>query len=197
MRTAMFTGMLLLLAPSAGALEGIEAGQAAPPFELFDLSGRRATLGGAKAEARVLLFWSTWSPRSAEILEDFRGYHKEYASRGLKVLAINCDHEGLTAKQRDIVSYYATGMNLPFPVVLDELLQTYAAYGVMALPSAVVIDGAGRIAYTLGGYPPAYREELKDSFVRLLPPRTPREVSQDTGPQAPPPLLADTKEEQR
>jgi peroxiredoxin len=195
MRTALFTLTFFLLAPSAGALEGIKADQAAPPFDLFDLSGRRATLEDVKAVAGVLLFWSTWSPRSAEILEDFRSYHKEYASRGLKVFAINCDHEGLTPEQRDIISYYAAGMDLPFPVVLDEFLETYAAYGVMALPSAVVVDGAGRIAYALGGYPPTYREELKKSFMKLLAPAASHEVSQSTGPQPPLPLLADTNEE--
>jgi hypothetical protein len=64
MRTTVLVLALLLVPTLARPLEGIEIGQAAPSFELSDHSGERS------------------SPRSAGILEDFRGYHGKYAAEG-------------------------------------------------------------------------------------------------------------------
>ena len=192
MRTTVLVLALLLVPTLARPLEGIEIGRAAPSFELSDHSGERFTEGDLKGGTGVLLFWSTWSPRSAEILEDFRGYHGKYAAEGLRVFAINCDHEGLTPPQRELISSYADEMDLPFPVLVDEFLEAYSAYGVMALPSAVVLDGDGRIAYALGGYPPTYRKELKESILKLLTPGEPWGLHEKAGLKTPSSLLADT-----
>jgi peroxiredoxin len=160
---------LCVFAPrNAAALKGLEPGAKAPPFSLNDPAGKVLTLDSLAGTPGAILFWSTWSPRSAEILEDFREYHRLYAEKGLTIVAINIDGENLDNRRRQEVLSFIEKIDVPFPVLLDDSLATFAAYGVMAHPSAVVIDGEGRITYTLGGYPLSLREELRDSLLKVL-----------------------------
>jgi peroxiredoxin len=153
---------------SAAALMNLRPGDAPPPFTLPDLAGKpvgSATLAGAPA---AVLFWSTWSPRSAEMLDDFKRHAEAYGPKGLKVLAVNIDGENLGEAQQAAIRAYAAARALPFPVLLDEGLKTFAAWGVMAHPTEVVLDAAGRIAYVLPGYPLSLREELETALRRAV-----------------------------
>src|SRR5512139_1784271 len=174
--------VLLAVAPrTAAALMNLRPGDAPPPFTLPDLGGKlveSATLAGAPA---AVLFWSTWSPRSAEMLEDFKRHAEAYGAKGLKILAVNIDGENFGEAQRSAVREYAAARALPFPVLLDQGLVTFAAWGVMAHPTEVVLDAAGRIAYVLPGYPLSLREELETALRHAVgadvPPRREAPVS--------------------
>ena len=168
---------------AAAALMSLRPGDAPPPFALPDLAGKRfesASLAGAPA---AVLFWSTWSPRSAEMLEDFKRHAAAYGGAGLRVVAVNIDGEALGEAQRTAIREYAAARALPFPVLLDEGLKTFSAWGVMAHPTEVVLDAGGRIAYVLPGYPLSLREELEAALRRAAgieaPPR--RETPVSTG----------------
>lgn len=159
---------LILLASPLQALREIESGQIPPPFTLADSSGGELSLEHFTGSPGAIIFWSTWSPRSAEILEDFRLYYEEYASRDLKVVAINVDGENLNTARKAEIRRYVEEMNLPFPVLLDENLEAFVAYGVMAHPSVVLLGRDGRVAYTMGGYPLSLREEVREHLLKIL-----------------------------
>jgi Tfp pilus assembly protein PilF/peroxiredoxin len=164
----VLTALLLTLPCDAGALMSLRVGDAPPPFELADLAGNRVGSDALAGAPSVVLFWSTWSPRSAEMFDDFTRHAAAHAARGLKIVAINIDGENLGAAQRAAVREYAASRALPFPVLLDEGLKTFAAWGVMAHPTEVVLDAGGRIAYVLPGYPETLREELEAEIGRAL-----------------------------
>jgi tetratricopeptide (TPR) repeat protein len=162
------TALVLTLPRDAAALMNLRPGDAPPPFALVDLAGNRVgseSLAGAPA---VVLFWSTWSPRSAEMLDDFKRDAAAYATQGLRIVAVNNDGENLGAAQLAAVRAYAAARDLPFPVLLDEGLKTFAAWGVMAHPTEVLLDAGGRIAYVLPGYPETRREELGEEIRKAL-----------------------------
>jgi len=146
----------------------MEAGRKAPPFSLADVSGRIYSLDHLAGSPGAVVFWSTWSPRSTEVLEDFREYHRLFADKGLRILAVNIDGENLDYRRKAEVLAAAAEGDFPFPVLLDDHLEAFVAYGVMAHPSVVLVDGEGRISYTLGGYPLSLREELKDHLLKIL-----------------------------
>lgn len=64
---------------------------------------------------------------------------RAYAGK-LVVLGVN-----LAEKRRKVVSYVAAS-GLTFPVLLDPRGKAAAAYGVLSLPTTLIIDPAGRIA---------------------------------------------------
>lgn len=158
--------LLLFAAPvSSQAMEHVKVGQVPVEFSLPSLKGGAVSLDYFLGGPGVIVFWSTWSPRSLEILGDFRHYQDTRGTEGLKVIAVNADRESLSESDRNDVAHLVRELEFPFPVVFDVGLRTYAAYGVMALPSAVVLGADGRVAYTLGGYPPTYREQFWDSVM--------------------------------
>jgi tetratricopeptide (TPR) repeat protein len=118
------------------------------------------------------------------MLEDFKRHAAAYGARGLRIVAINVDGENLGPSQQAAVREYAKARELPFPVLLDERLATFASWGVMAYPTEVILDAGGRIAYVLPGYPHSLREELEESIAKALglapPPPAPEVL---TGPQ--------------
>ena len=173
MMRLVLCALLLIVPASASALEGLKPGDAAPRFSLPDLAVGRITLGDLAGAPGAIVFWSTWSPRSAEVLADFAARHAEWSAAGLRVVAVNADRERLDPAGRAAVERYVAGMNLPFPVVVDEGLETYAAYGVMALPTTVLVDPGGRISYALAGYPFTLREELEGQVALALGPGAP------------------------
>jgi tetratricopeptide (TPR) repeat protein len=160
--------LVLALPGAAAALMTLRIGEQPPAFELADLVGKHVgseALAGAPA---VVVFWSTWSPRSAEVLDDFKRLATSYGVNGLRVVAINADAEHLGSSRLDEIRGFAAARELPFPVLVDDGLKTYGAWGVMAYPTEVVLDASGRIAYVLPGYPPSLREELEEQIRRVL-----------------------------
>jgi tetratricopeptide (TPR) repeat protein len=157
--------LLALLAPSrAGALMSLRRGDAPPPFVLKDLRGKTVGSDTLANAVSVVLFWSTWSPRSTDLLVDFRRHAATYGGRGLKIVAVNIDGESLGAEQKAAVRDFAAALDLPFPVLLDGGLKSFASWGVMAHPTEVLLDAGGRIAYLLPGYPETLREELEEQI---------------------------------
>lgn len=156
--------LVLLLPTAAPAIEGLHLGDRAPGFTLPRIGGGELSLDALGERTRVILFWATWSPRSLEALGDLRALHEQWGAEGLEIVAVNADGERLDAARAQAVRERIERLGLPFPVLLDADLGTYAAYGVLALPSAVVVDAGGRIAYVLGGYPETLREELKENI---------------------------------
>jgi peroxiredoxin len=187
----LLCALLLLVPASSPALEGLRLGDKAPAFSLADFSGAAHSLEGLGGRPRVVLFWSTWSPRSLEVLRDFRALHERWAAEGLAIVAVNADGEQMDATRMRAVREYVDRLKLPFPVVLDAGLHTYVAYGVLALPSAVVVDAGGRISYALGGYPETLREELREKILVAMGATPPESVAVAAkAPEAPAPQPA-------
>src|SRR5512134_1924439 len=108
-RTAavMLLALVLALAPDAGALMALRPGEAPPGFTLPDLAGNEVGTEALAGGPSVILFWSTWSPRSAEMLEDFKRVAASYGDQGLKIVAVNIDGENLGAAQREAIRQFA------------------------------------------------------------------------------------------
>jgi peroxiredoxin/Tfp pilus assembly protein PilF len=165
---ALLAFVPLLVPGRAAALMSLRPGDAPPSFTLPDLAGNQVGSEALAGAPSVILFWSTWSPRSGEMFDDFKRHAAAYAGKGLKIVAINIDGENLGAAQKAAIREYATARELPFPVLLDESLRTFSSWGVMAHPTEVVLDAGGRIAYVLPGYPLSLREELEDAIKKAL-----------------------------
>ena len=164
----------MLVSGRAEALMSLRPGDAPPSFTLPDLAGKHVGSEALAGAPSVVLFWSTWSPRSAEMFDDFKRHAAAYSGKGLKIVAINIDGESLGAAQMAAIREYAAARELPFPVLVDEGLKTFASWGVMAHPTEVVLDAGGRIAYVLPGYPLSLREELEDEIKKTLAGLAPR-----------------------
>ncbi len=114
-------------------------------FKLKSLDGR--TIGPKDFRGRIVVvdFWATWCipcHRQAEILESL---HKEYKGKPVQFLAANVGEDEATVRS------FLKRRPIPYPVLLDPEDKVSSRMGVMALPTLIVIDKAGKVSYTNAG----------------------------------------------
>lgn len=156
--------------PSArAAFKNVAVGQPPPAFALKDLDGRVWDSAAHQgAGVTVLVFWATWSPRSREILADLEQLRAALAPARLQLIAINAEHLAIGAADREAIRAVAAETRSSATILLDEGLVAFNAFGTMAVPSSLVLDDAGRVAFTLAGYPTTMRSDLADAVRRAL-----------------------------
>lgn len=168
-RTAAWVALVLgVVAPAAAAFKYVELGQEAPLFTLETLEGEQLSLRETVADAKVtaVVFWAAWSPRSAPMLAELEALYGARREAGLRVLAVNVEHEELDAEAREQVA--AEAAKLSFPVVVDVGLATYYAYGVVATPTLALLDEAGIVRYVRASYSSSAKLEIREQVLGML-----------------------------
>ncbi len=153
---------------SARAQALLQIGSQAPEFTLKGIEGREASLSSySQNRAVVLVFWSTWSANSKTALKRFEEFHRKYRDRGLQIIGINADNQTISPEDIDSIKKMVKDLDITFPVLLDKNLNTFHNYGIIALPSTVVVSG-GKITYELPGLPLVGTEEMFDYLLTLV-----------------------------
>lgn len=131
----------------------LEPGMEAPAFELSDHCGKVWRLEDLKGTKVVLYFYPIDdTPGCTRESCDFRDHHDDFLSAGYTVLGVSPQDGGSHRA-------FAGKFSLPFPLLVDEEMETADAYGVRAdeielfegrpiliRRSTFVIDEDGRIA---------------------------------------------------
>ncbi|MBI5016867.1 MAG: tetratricopeptide repeat protein [Deltaproteobacteria bacterium] len=158
---------LLSAVPPASAFKRVDVGQEAPDFSLKNLAGETVHLHD-KLGAKVLAvaFWATWSPRSQTLLEDLELTYRELREKGFEALAVNIDRESVSADEMKTIRDWAARSS--FPSLLDEGLGVFSTYGVVAVPSVILLNKEGTIQYLLPGYATSARIDLREEIEKLL-----------------------------
>ncbi len=133
----------------------------APDFTLRDASDRHVSLSDYKGKVVVLNFWATWcGPCKAEI-PWFIEFQKEYANRGFTVLGVSMDDDGWKA-----IRPFALLEKINYPIVLGDEKVNMLYGGIEALPTTLVIDRDGKVAYVHAGL--IDKAEYEKEISRLL-----------------------------
>lgn len=155
--------------PLSAAFKRVGRGQNPPAFTAVDIEGRErgsADLLGKKVT--VVVFWATWSPRSREILAGLETLSRELGEGSFQVVAINAEHEHITAGDRASIGDMVRKLGLSAVILFDQGLVAYNDYGVMALPSSLVVDERGVVTFDLAGWPTTMRSDLSDAVKKAL-----------------------------
>ena len=118
----------------------LQAGSAAPDFELETLSGEQIKLSDLRGSMVILNFWATWcGPCQAE-MPLFQARYEQYAPR-LRVLAVNF------AEPVENVQAFVDELGLTFDILLDPKAMVQQMYAVRGYPTTYIIDSDGIIQY--------------------------------------------------
>lgn len=141
-------------APSAG--ETPLEGKTAPPFKLAKLEGGELSSASLAGKVVLLDFWATWCKPCHEQTRLLNQLYPEVRDRGVEFLAIN------SGEEVDLVKSFAKPGTFSYPVLLDPTDSLSLELDVVALPTLVVIDKAGKIAFFYEGVlePAELRKEL-------------------------------------
>ena len=161
----LFTALagVFLLPPAGATLQGLQVGAEAPDFQLQATSGTSRSFQELHGEKlTVVLFWATWSRNSAAALSRMEELYRKYRDQGLAVIAINADGQNLSAATEADIAALADRLKLDYPLLLDDQLQTFHDYGIIALPTTVILNPDRTIRYEMSGFPLIGVEEMVD-----------------------------------
>lgn len=134
-------------------------GDTAPAFQTADLAGAAVSLDDLRGRVVVVNFWATWCPPCRTELPELDAYQAEMGDR-IVVLGI------ATGEPAGAVESFVRQHGLRFPIVLDGDGAIAAAYGVVGLPTSLVVDRAGVVRERVTG--PMTRDTLARRVERLL-----------------------------
>ena len=116
-------------------------------FVLSNLDGKPVALEPLKGKIAVLSFWATWCGPCRELEPLVVQVAKAYAgNENILFFAVNTDED------QTFVKPFLAQVNWDLPVVYADGLDDFL--GVTSLPTVVILDSNGKIAYRVNGYSP-------------------------------------------
>ncbi len=125
----------------------------AKDFILLDLENKEASLSNLKGRSVVLFFWTTWCPFCRKELKELNGMHADLKRDGIELLAIDI------GEPLDKVANFVKSSNLAFRVLLDKDMAVAESYGILGVPTYILIDKRGYIVFENHYFP---QKEYKD-----------------------------------
>ena len=124
-------------------------GTSAPDFDLADFDGHRHRLGDfASSPALLVVFTCEHCPFVRHVRAEFARFAREYAPRGLAVVAINSnDLEAYPQDGPDAMREEARAFGYDFPYLLDAQQEVARAYRAACTPDFFLFDAGRRLVY--------------------------------------------------
>ena len=126
---------------------GISVGAKAPAVTINDLDGKPVDLGKYIGKKPVFLeFWATWCELCEELLPRVNAAQAAYGSK-VEFFGVNVTVNQTPARVRRYLEQHKPG----FRTLYDDEGTSTRAYQVPATSYVVIVDRAGKIAYTGSG----------------------------------------------
>ena len=139
-----------VFSPFAGARRaaaqetGLAVGTAAPAVTVHDLDGKAVDLGQYLGKQPLFLeWWATWCEQCDALLPRVRAAHAEVGDR-VQFLGINV----AVNQSPERVRRYIESNDVPFRTLYDDEGASTRAYAAPTTSYVVIVDRAGRVAYT-------------------------------------------------
>jgi thiol-disulfide isomerase/thioredoxin len=141
----VFVLAALLFSGRVSAQEsGIAVGVQAPAVKVNDLEGNPVDLGQYIGKKPVFLeFWATWCELCEELLPRVQAAHTAYGSK-VEFIGVNVTVNQSPARVRK----YLETHQAPFRTLYDDQGTSIRAYQVPTTSYVVLVDRAGKVAYT-------------------------------------------------
>ena len=156
--------ILLLAAFTVGCTSG-DSGQSlsggSPDFLLPAVDGSMVRLSDYSGKVILVDFWATWCPPCVEMLPVLSKLHRKFSDKGLVVLGISLDRDGLGA-----LGTFVHESMIPYKVLMGDDKVARSFGGVSSIPTLFIIDREGRLVRKLTGFH-SYRD-LKEQVNKYL-----------------------------
>ena len=126
----------------------------APDFSLETMAGKTVALKDLKGKGVVLFFFTTWCPYCRQKLPLLAKQYQKYQSEGFELIVTD------VGESKAKVSSFAGKENLPFDILLDVDMKASEAYGVLGVPTFILISKDGLVVYEGNEMPSNYQELL-------------------------------------
>lgn len=149
--------LILFLCPNLYALSLVRAEPRnidVSDFTLQTLSGNSVSLSDFNDQAVILFFWTTWCPHCRREMSNFNDKYGDLKSSGIELLAIDIGE----SKAR--VESFTNRYSIEYPILLDLDSSIAYKYGVMGVPTIILISKQGNIVSVSYTFPDDYEKLL-------------------------------------
>jgi peroxiredoxin len=137
-------------------------GKPAIDFTLRTIDGEQIQLSGYRGKKIVhLIFWATWCPSCTVEVPKLKKLHQETQDKPYEILAVDVGYNDSLQKVRQFQERY----QLPYKVIFDESAGLALKYGVIGIPTHVIVNQEGVIVSTFNQLP----ENLTGYLAQFLP----------------------------
>jgi hypothetical protein len=180
----LFFALLFAWMVEAGAAgREVVEGDSVAVITLKDTAGNRHRIP-AESGMTVVLFWATWSKRSAQAIDLWERFVIDYPDEPFRVVSVASEKDEISEEDVRAIAAYIRENQVSMPVVLDENLELFNSYGVKALPTVFMLDSDGLILYRYPGFPASASLDLREELevqLRLKDTKTAEESAAEAG----------------
>ncbi len=126
----------------------------ASDFTLQDLSGNSVSLSDFKDKPIILFFWTTWCPNCRREIFRLNQEYKSLRSEGVELLAIDI------GESKSRIESFTKNYSIEYPVFLDSDSSVAYKYGILGVPTIILINKEGNIASVSHTFPEDYKKLL-------------------------------------
>ncbi len=176
----IFTAFVLidcLMPQNSLALIGMKEGDTPKQIVLNDMNGKQTDISAFFGKKPVVLvFWElplnkSFLDYSLDELNFLKEYYKEYNKKsGLEIFAIYTpvEENNIPEKELSAVQSLITTNKIKYPVLVDTDFKYFREYGIIALPSTIIINKEGKIQYIYPSFPMAGRPIISTEIKKLV-----------------------------
>jgi len=158
-------GVILILVPLNVSLARPLVGRMTTNFILKDLTGRELALKDFRGKITVLVFGELYQQNSLKAIHDLKEILSKKLSyrESVEVLLI-------ISEKREPEEHLKVkgGLEIPYPILLNDQRKVYAQYEIIAIPTSFIIDRTGKIVIALPSYTIAYYDQMDAELGYLL-----------------------------
>lgn len=134
----------------------------APNIVVQNGDGGSVDLASYRGKVVLVDFWASWCPPCKTSFPALDALYREYATKGVEVLAVNLDE-----RRRDADAFLSAHPHR-LTVLFDPKGASPVAFGVKGMPSSFILDRNGNIRFTHMGYSGNVDESYRRELVQLL-----------------------------
>jgi peroxiredoxin len=163
MRSVCSAIPLIVVMLTLACSPGVESGSGAPgepDFRLATLDGTH--LGPRDFHGRVVLFdfWATWCAPCHVQADILKAIYDEFRAHDVEFVAVSVGEAESTVRS------FVSRRPFPYPVLIDPRDEVASGLGIFVLPTIMILDAEGRVAYLQEGISSARR--LRESLSEAL-----------------------------
>ena len=131
-------------------------------FTLKDLQGDSVSLDQLLTQKKAVLldFWATWCGYCVEEMPDLVRLQQRYQAQGFTILGVNA------GESRELVARFVEKMHVNFPVVLDEETSVSQAFGIVGIPTSVLVGPGGKVLGEYHSFTPKLESDVRSAVER-------------------------------